>query len=133
MPSGSPDAVLTYPDRKDRCGMVPCRPHQHAAREMTSPVERFLTDETPWRPMSRLGPHRLSDFGHSGKISQLRAAWLLIFCCLEQGSGLPDIDQSYGDTTNAFRNGFRQSFIPVLEPRHSSVPRTRTPTYEAKP
>jgi hypothetical protein len=56
--------------------------------------------------MSRLGPHRLGNFSYSGQISQLRAAWLLMFCCLEKSSGLPDIDQSHGDTAGAVRYGF---------------------------
>jgi hypothetical protein len=76
--------------------------------------------------MSRLGPHCLGDFSHSGQISQLRASWLLIPCCLEKVPGLPDIDQSHCDTTGAFRDGFRQSFIPLFEPRHSFVLKTRT-------
>jgi hypothetical protein len=82
--------------------------------------------------MSRLGPHCLGDFSHSGQISQLRASWRLILCCLEKVSGLPDIDQSHCDTTGAFRDGFRQSFIPLFEPRHSFRPKTRTSTYGAK-
>jgi hypothetical protein len=72
--------------------------------------------------MSRLGPHRLGNFSHSGQISQLRAPWRLMFCCLEKSSGLPDIDESHGDTAGAFRCGFGQSFIPFFEPRHSSRP-----------
>jgi hypothetical protein len=72
--------------------------------------------------MSRLGPHRLGNFSYSGQISQLGAPWLLMFCCLEKSSGLPNIDQSHGDTAGAFCYGFGQSLIPLFELRHSSRP-----------
>jgi hypothetical protein len=96
--------------------MVPCRPDQHAAREMAPPVERLLAQQAPRGLIARPRSHRFGDFGYSRRIPQLRASRLLILSRIEKVSGLPNVDQPYCDTTGALCEGFRQRVIPFFKP-----------------